>query len=102
MDTWPQWRSRRGGRLDSIRALLTCLAGYGGETWQERWIADGFNEAGRPVSQIGPCEPAAGPLTPALAALFALRVITPSLGAAVRSPAAERVRRFRWVLNLCA
>jgi hypothetical protein len=36
------------------------------------------------VSQIGPGDPAAGPLTPALAALFALRVITPSLGA-VRS-----------------
>ena len=42
------------GRLDSIRALLTCLAGYGGETWQERWIAGGFNEAGRPVSRSAP------------------------------------------------
>jgi hypothetical protein len=80
----PQWPNRRGGRLESIRALLTCLAGFGGETWQERWIAGGFNDAGRPVSQISPGEPAAGPLTPALAALFALRVITPSLGA-VRS-----------------
>jgi hypothetical protein len=79
--TWPH---HRHSRQEGIRALLDCLAGFGGETWQERWIAGGFNDAGRPASQISPGDPAAVPLTPALAALLALRVITPSLGA-VRS-----------------
>jgi hypothetical protein len=33
MDIWPH---HRRSRHEAIRALLNCLAGFGGETWQER------------------------------------------------------------------
>ena len=84
VDTWADWHNRDGRRQRGIRQLLTHLSGYPGQTWQDRWIAAGFNEAGRPVTQTVQTEASEVAVTAALAALFALRVITPSLGA-VRS-----------------
>jgi len=78
--TWPEWNSRSHSRQPALQALLTALEACGGQTWQDRWVRGGFNQAGHPVSRIG----ADGPVTPALAVLFALRVITPSVSA-VRS-----------------
>lgn len=78
--TWPEWNSRSHSRQQALQALLTALEACGGQTWQDRWVRGGFNQAGHPVSRIG----ADGPVTPALAVLFALRVITPSVSA-VRS-----------------
>lgn len=82
---WSDWRNRDGRRQQrGIRRLLTHLAGFAGETWQQRWIAAGLDKVGRPVTQIVQDEDCEAALTSALAALFALRVITPSVGA-VRS-----------------
>jgi hypothetical protein len=78
--TWPQWNSRNHGRQAALQALLTVLEACGGQTWQDRWVRGGFNQAGYPVWRIR----ADAPVTPALAVLFALRVITPSVSA-VRS-----------------
>jgi integrase len=79
--TWPQWRS--DSRRSALHALLAALERREGRSWQQRWVNGGFDQAGHPVSRIsaaGPDEP----VTPALAVLFALRVIAPSVSA-VRS-----------------
>jgi hypothetical protein len=57
--------------------LAAAFGDCGGETWQDRWVNGGFDQAGHPVSRIRADRPA----TPALAVLFALRVITPSVSA---------------------
>ena len=75
--TWPQRHSRGQDRQSALQGLLGALEACGGETWQDRWVSGGFNRAGHPVSRIS----AGGPVTPALAVLFALRVITPSVSA---------------------
>jgi hypothetical protein len=78
--TWPQWDSGGHGRRAALQALLACLEACEGQTWQDRWVSGGFNQSGHPVSRIG----ADQPVTPAVAVLFALRVIRPSVSA-VRS-----------------
>jgi hypothetical protein len=78
--TWPQWNSRSHGRQTALQVLLAALEACSGQTWQDRWVSGGFNQAGHPVSRIR----TDGPVTPALMVLFALRVITPSVSA-VRS-----------------
>ena len=75
--TWPQRHSRGQDGQSALQVLLAALEACGGETWQDRWVSGGFNQAGHPVSRIS----ADGPVTPALAVLFALRVITPSVSA---------------------
>ena len=83
-NVWGNWNNRDGQRQAGIRTLLTHLARFDGQTWQQRWIAAGLDEVAKPVVAISDGAPETGTLTTALAALLALRVITPSL-AALRS-----------------
>jgi hypothetical protein len=65
------------------RMLLTVLADYPGQTWQERWDASGLDGAGRLVADLGGDVPKARTrfLTGA-GLVFAIRLIRPSLGGA--------------------
>jgi len=78
---WPKPDSRRKSRNVGLGRLLEHLAGFPGETWQERWEASGLNERGRPVRDLAPGDRYCFVLTQAAEALFSLRVIQPSLAA---------------------
>jgi integrase len=81
VQVWGPWRNGDGGRQHSLRRLLTHLADLPGDSWQQRWIAAGLDRPGRPVSVLGQDGDGGGSLTHAASALFALRVITPSVSA---------------------
>jgi hypothetical protein len=80
--TWPtkpadnRWRRSRGAR-----DLLEHLSEFPGQTWQDRWLASGFNEPGRPVSVLRSAPQDRSQIGTGAACLFCLRVIQPSLEA---------------------
>ncbi|MDQ2876261.1 MAG: hypothetical protein M3Y33_16290, partial [Actinomycetota bacterium] len=78
---WGQWRNGDGRRQHNLRRLLTRLSGLPGGSWQQRWIASGLDQPGQPVSILEQDGQGGGSLTHAASALFALRVITPSVSA---------------------
>jgi hypothetical protein len=43
--TWPQWNSRSHGRQTALQVLLAALEACSGQTWQDRWVSGGFNQA---------------------------------------------------------
>jgi site-specific recombinase XerC len=84
-NTWGGPSSQRSKRRSGARALLTHLADFQGTTWQERWVASGHDEQGRPVADIaGPPTGRAGRrerIAAGLRALFCIRAVQPSLPA---------------------
>ena len=58
----------------------TTWRGFPGTTWQQRWVAAGLDERGRPVRDLAGEDKKRAELTQALEALFCLRVIRPIAG----------------------
>jgi site-specific recombinase XerC len=78
---WPHPPSRRTSRDRGLRRLLEHLAGFDGETWQQRWHASGLNGRGRPVRDLVAGDGHRAELTQAFEALCCLRIVEPSLEA---------------------
>jgi len=80
--TWPtKSADNRWNRSRGARDLLRHLSGFPGHTWQDRWEASGFNEAGRPVSALRSTRREMSRVGVGAACLFCLRIIQPSLEA---------------------
>ncbi|MGH2367890.1 MAG: hypothetical protein ACRDI2_06815, partial [Chloroflexota bacterium] len=80
--TWDDWRTKEHRREAAIKRLLRHLAGFPGETWQQRWEASGLDRAGCPVRDLeSEEERGRSTITGGLEALLCLRVIRPSLSA---------------------
>ena len=80
-EVWPHPVSRRASRDRGLRRLLEYLAGFHGETWQQRWGASGLDVRGRPVRDLAAGDGQRAELTQAFEALCCLRIIAPSLEA---------------------
>ncbi|MDQ2850956.1 MAG: site-specific integrase [Actinomycetota bacterium] len=78
---WPVNRSRSSGRRTGMRALLTLLAEYPGQTWQQRWLASGLDAGTTPVCDLFTLPSQRAQAGHTLKLLFCLRVIRPSLPA---------------------
>lgn len=81
---WTDNKSRTGSRDRGLRRLLEQLAGFPGESWQQRWEAGGLNVRGRAVRDLPEGEVSEGRravLTQGLEVLFCLRILVPSLEA---------------------
>jgi site-specific recombinase XerD len=79
---WPRvQRERRYDRGRGLRRLLELLAASPGETWQQRWLASGYDVGDRPVRELADSDWARGELTHSLMLLCCLRVIRPTLAA---------------------
>lgn len=70
-------RSRNRGLV----RLGEHLERFSGDIWQRRWEASGLNVRGNPVRGLTDNSDAGTSLTQAVEALFALRIIQPSLEA---------------------
>jgi hypothetical protein len=79
--SWSDWRTRKGHRAQGLSTLLNALSGHRGDMWQQRWEAAGLNEVFTPVARLAGNADEARLLRIATAALFALRVVRPSMGA---------------------
>lgn len=77
----PANRERSYDRGRGLRRLLELLATYPGETWQQRWLASGYDVGNRPVRELADTDWARGELTHSLMLLCCLRVIRPTLAA---------------------
>ena len=80
-EVWPRGRLPRYGRRRGLQWLLDLLAAYPGDSWQQRWLASGFDVGDRPVRELADTDWARGELTHSLMLLCCLRVIRPSLSA---------------------
>lgn len=80
-EVWPDPRSRRRSRDRGLRLLAGHLTRFPGENWQQRWDASGLHLRGNPVRALGGSSGIGTELTQALEALFALRIIRPTLEA---------------------
>lgn len=76
---WPYSVATAWAHRRDMLGLLAHLSAAPGATWQQRWIASGLDETGRPVrTEI---DGFVSDTSRALMVLFCLRVIRPSLGA---------------------
>lgn len=66
---------------EGIGFILDWLTGFDGDTWQERWLASGFDAGLRSVSALRDTKYLRGTASGALKTLICLRVIRPSLAA---------------------
>jgi site-specific recombinase XerC len=78
---WDDWATESGDRAVALRLLLGHLEGFTGRTWQERWLASGLDEPGRPVRVLQPPRASGRTIHRAFEALLCMRVIRPSVGA---------------------
>lgn len=81
MRVWPEPVSRVKSRARGLGRLGEHLQRFPGDTWQQRWEASGLNARGNPVRELSAKSDAAASLTQALEAMFALRIIQPTLEA---------------------
>jgi len=80
--TWPtQSAANRWNRSRGARDLLHHLSDFGGQTWQERWQASGFNDPGHRVTVLRSRPREKSQIGVGAACLFSLRIIQPSLEA---------------------
>jgi integrase len=81
-EIWPRKQPRAWLRRKGLGWLLDYLADYPGGTWQEKWLASGFNDGHRRIRELttgnGRLD---GELGHSLMLLCCLRVIRPSLAA---------------------
>jgi hypothetical protein len=101
----PAWVARSCRGVLAVRQLLTWLAGFPGETWQQRWLASGADMAGKAWTDLPNASGATSVLqrrrseiTGAAGRLIMLDVIRPSY---VWLYSAPRTRSTRG-LNNCA
>ena len=66
-------------RIEGIAFLLGVLSDFDGDTWQERWLASGFDAGLEAVSSLRESKWDRGTASWALKALISLRVLRPSL-----------------------
>ncbi|QJY50783.1 site-specific integrase [Pseudonocardia broussonetiae] len=78
---WPRKSQRTYDRRRGMRRLLDLMAEFPGATWQQRWLASGFDVPDRPVRELADTDWARGEITHSLMLLCCLRVIRPSLAA---------------------
>ena len=76
-----QNRTQRGKRRRGTTKLLKYLYRFDGSTWQQRWNSSGLDSAGTSVTSLGSTKDEGYELSWGVQALFALRVIRPSLRA---------------------
>ena len=72
-------KSQRNKRIRGTRKLLAHLEAFPGETWQDRWLASGFDHTGTPVRSLGSTKYDGYELIMGAESLFLLRAVTPSL-----------------------
>ncbi|WP_433870705.1 tyrosine-type recombinase/integrase [Saccharopolyspora sp. CA-218241] len=65
----------------SARMILDWLERFPGDTWQERWIASGLDEPGRPVRDLFTSDNERRNASTGLRTLLVMRVLRPSLPA---------------------
>jgi hypothetical protein len=78
---WPRGGQRRYARRRGLRRLLELLAAFPGQTWQQRWLASGFDAGDRRVRDLADCEWVRAEAVHSLMLLCCLRVVRPSLAA---------------------
>lgn len=66
-------------RRRSIRHLAEHLATFPGLTWQERWLASGWESSLTPLASLNPAPTASWTMTSGFSWLVALRVLVPSI-----------------------
>lgn len=78
---WPAPDSRRANRNRGLYLVTEYLLRCPGSTWQERWDASDLNTQSLSAAELTTTETARAQFGQALGAMFALRVIHPSLTA---------------------
>ncbi|MDJ0363098.1 hypothetical protein, partial [Rhodococcus sp. H29-C3] len=81
VELWPAPNSRRVNRNRGLYLLTEYLLRHPGSTWQERWDASELNTLSLSADQLTTSEAARAQFGQALGAMFALRVIQPTLAA---------------------
>jgi site-specific recombinase XerC len=78
---WPGGVDAVRRRSRGARFLLEHLAGFPGQTWQQRWEASGLNGGRHPVTAVRNKQKERDEICVGTACVFSLRVIRPSLQA---------------------
>uniref|UniRef100_UPI003F49465C tyrosine-type recombinase/integrase n=1 Tax=Paenarthrobacter ureafaciens TaxID=37931 RepID=UPI003F49465C len=79
---WPRKQPRESLRHHGLKWLLSYLVRHSGRTWQEKWVASGFNDGSRKIRELTTGNfRLDGELGHSLMLLCCLRVIRPSLAA---------------------